>query len=314
MYPGGTVAAQVLGFVSAAEGGNEGLERVQNVTLTGVDGLETTELDARRRDIPQSLHLKQAPVNGKDIVLTIDSTIQQIAEEALGKMAQTYHPQHACAVVLDPKTGEVLALANYPLFDPNSTAKTEPGLWRNRAVADLYEPGSTLKLVTVAAALNEGISPHAIVTCCGRREKIKGGRLTCSVHPPFMAGHGPVDMYKIIQYSCNIGAAHLAMRMGAEKLYSYEKAFGLLDRTDAGFGCEAVGLHASGGQVAADQAGERRVRAGNQCHPASDGGGLRDDRQRRGLRGAEGHTRSVESRWYRGPQVQAGQIEAGRIA
>ena len=242
VYPSGTMAAQVLGFVSAVAEGNEGLERVQDKALTGVDGLETTELDAQRRDIPQSWHLERRPVNGKDIVLTIDSTIQQIAEEALGKMAQTYHPRSACAVVLDPKTGEVLALANYPSFDSNSTAKTDPGLWRNRAVADLYEPGSTLKVVTVSAALNEGISPRAIVACCARREKTKGGRLTCSVHPPFMGGHGAVDMYKIIQYSCNIGAAHLAMRMGSDKLYGYEKAFGLLDRTDAGFGREAVGF------------------------------------------------------------------------
>jgi len=241
VYPAGTMAGQVLGFVSAAEDGNEGLERVQNKALTGIDGVKKIELDARRRDIPQGLHFMRAPVDGKDVVLTIDSTIQQIAEEALGRMAEMYHPRNACAIVLDPKTGEILALANYPFFDPNSTAKTDPGLWRNRAAADLYEPGSTLKLVTVAAALNEGIDPHAIVACCARREEIKGGRLTCSVHPPFMAGHGPVDMYKIIQYSCNIGAAHLAMRMGAKKLYSYEKAFGLLDRTDAGLGCEAVG-------------------------------------------------------------------------
>lgn len=241
VYPACTMAAQVLGFVSADKRYNEGLERVQDELLTGADGLETTELDARRRDIPQSLRVVSRPVNGKDIVLTIDSTVQQIAEEALGKMAQTYHPRSACAIVLDPKTGEVLALANYPFFDPNSTTRTDPGLWRNRAVADLYEPGSTLKVVTVAAALNEGIGPHEIVTRCSRREKIKGGRITCTVHYPFTNGHGPVDMYKIIQYSCNIGAAHLAMRMGAEKLYGYEKAFGLLDRPDAGFGGEAVG-------------------------------------------------------------------------
>lgn len=241
VYPAGAMAGQVLGFVSAAKDGNEGIERVQNDVLTGIDGLKRTELDARRRDIPQGLHYIKPPVNGRDVVLTIDSTIQQIAEEALGRMAEVYHPRSACAVVLDPKTGEILALANYPFFDPNSTAKTNPGLWRNRAVADLYEPGSTLKMVTVAAALNEGIDPRAVVACCARKEKIKGGRLTCSVHPPFMAGHGPVDMYKIIQYSCNIGAAHLAMRIGARKLYSYAKAFGLLDRTDAGFGCEAAG-------------------------------------------------------------------------
>lgn len=241
VYPAGTTAAQVLGFISAVKGYNEGLERSCDDLLTGVDGQESTELDAQRRDIPQSIRVERQSVDGKDVVLTIDSTIQQIAEEALGKMAKTYHPRSACAVVIKPDTGEVLAIANYPFFDPNSTTKTDPGLWRNRAVADLYEPGSTLKVVTVAAALNEGIGPHEIVANCARREKIKGGRVSCSVHPPFMNGHGAVDMYKIIQYSCNIGAAHLAFKMGSEKLYSYEKAFGLLDRLNAGFGGEAVG-------------------------------------------------------------------------
>lgn len=239
-YPTGITAAQVLGFVNNAGDGAEGMECVKNKELSGRDGLMTTELDARRRAIPQSSHTMREPVNGKDIVLTIDMTIQQIAEEALSNMAKTYRPQSACAVVLNPKTGEILALANYPFYDPNSPAKSKPVQWRNRAVADLYEPGSTLKAVTVAAALNEGISPHSVVTYCSRKEKITGGRISCTVHHPFMSGHGPVDMYKIIQYSCNIGAAHLGIRLGSEKLYGYEKAFGLCDRVEAGFGCERV--------------------------------------------------------------------------
>ena len=240
-YPTGVTAAQVLGFVNNSGIGAEGLECTMNKELSGIDGEMTTELDARRRAIPQSSHTVRDPVDGKDVVLTLDMTIQQIAEDALANMAKTYHPASACAVVLDPKTGEILALANYPFYDPNAPAKSNASLWRNRAVADLYEPGSTLKPVTVAAALNEGMDPHAIVACCCKKEKIPGGRITCTVHPPFGAGHGPVDMYKIIQYSCNIGAAHLGFKLGADKLYSYEKAFGLCDRVHAGFGCEAVG-------------------------------------------------------------------------
>ena len=240
-YPTGVTAAQVLGFVNNSGRGAEGLECSMNRELSGIDGEMTSELDARRRAIPQSQHTVREPIDGKDVVLTIDMTIQQIAEDALANMAKTYHPSNACAVVLDPNTGEILALANYPFYDPNSPANGNASLWRNRAVADLYEPGSTLKSVTVAAALNEGIDPHAIVACCCKKEKIPGGRITCTVHPPFGAGHGPVDMYKIIQYSCNIGAAHLGFKLGAKKLYSYEKAFGLCDRLHAGFGCEAVG-------------------------------------------------------------------------
>ncbi len=241
IYPAGFAASQALGFVNSDNAGAEGLELAANNLLVGIDGSMTTEVDARRRAIPEAHSTVKNPINGKDIVLTLDLTIQQIAEEALSNMAQTYNPQAATAVVLDPATGEILALANYPGFDPNSTSRTEPARWRNRAVADLYEPGSTLKTMTVAAAVNEGISPRAIVTHCARRESIAGGRISCSVHPPYMSGHGAVDMYKIIQHSCNIGSAHLAFRMGAKKLHSYEKAFGLIDRTHAGFGCEAVG-------------------------------------------------------------------------
>jgi len=241
VYPSGSTASQILGFLNGENVGAEGLELVENYELKGIDGKMTTEVDAQRREIAETCHTEEQPINGKDIVLTIDTTVQQIAEDALGKMAQTYHPESACAVVLDAKTGEILALANYPSFDPNSSARNKPGLWRNRAVADLYEPGSTLKVVTVGAALNEGVSPRKIVACCAGREKIPGGRITCTVHRPFVGGHGAVDMYKIIQYSCNIGAAHLALGLGSEKLYDYEKAFGLMDRINAGFGCEAVG-------------------------------------------------------------------------
>lgn len=241
-YPAGPLAAQVLGFMNSDSKGAEGLESFGDHVLTGRDGLMTTEVDAQRRPIPETSHTMRNPVNGRDIVLTLDTNIQQMAEDALSKMAQTYHPESAVAVVLDPRTGEVLALANYPGFNPNTPGKSKPTLWRNRAVADLYEPGSTLKVVTVAAGLNEGMNPHATVVSCARTEKIKGGRLTCTVHHPFMSGHGAVDMFKIIQHSCNIGAAHIGLRLGAKKLYDYEKSFGLLDKIDAGFGCEAVGF------------------------------------------------------------------------
>lgn len=241
IYPSGELAGQILGFTNFENKGSEGLEYVRNEDLSGKNGLISAELDAQRRIIPETRHTVREPVDGKDIRLTIDVSIQHTAEQALANMAKTYHPVSANAIVMDPDTGEILALANYPSYDPNSPAKVAPGVWRNRAVADLYEPGSTLKVVTVAAGLNEGMSPYAVMAYCTGREKIKGGRITCTLHHPYEHGHGSVDMYKIIQESCNIGAAHIALRMGSEKLYSYEKAFGLLDRTDAGFGCEAVG-------------------------------------------------------------------------
>ena len=241
VYPGACLAGQVLGFTNGENKGAEGLECFKEALLCGESGKMTTEVDARRRSIPETRHTVRNPIDGKDVVLTIDTNIQQMAEEALGKMAQTYRPESAAAIVLDSRTGEILALANYPSFNPNAPGKYKPLVWRNRAVADLYEPGSTLKVVTVAAGLNEGISPRAIIANCARTEKITGGRMSCTVHHPYMAGHGATDMYKIIQHSCNIGAAHIGFRLGSKKLYNYEKAFGLLDPIDAGFGCEAVG-------------------------------------------------------------------------
>ena len=249
IYPGRALAAHILGFTSVKYDrsgrlkteGVEGLECVLDAKLTGREGLLRAELDARRRVIPETRHLAREPVDGKNVYLTIDIGIQHIAEVALARVAETYDPQKACAVVMDPHTGEILALANYPSYDPNDARSSASKVWRNSAVADLYEPGSTLKLVTAAAALNEGTSPHRTIADCTGQHKIKGGRIRCSLHHPFMSGHGAVDMYKIIRHSCNIGAACLAFRVGSKKLYAYEKAFGLLDRIDAGFGCEAVG-------------------------------------------------------------------------
>ncbi len=240
VYPAGSLAAQIVGFTNSYNQGLEGMEAVLNDILSGREGRVCAELDAERRIIPETRHSMKDPEDGKDVYLTIDIGIQHIAEQALANMAKTYRPESACAIVLDPHTGEILALANYPSFDPNKPKSTDSKRWRNRAVADLYEPGSTLKLVTVAAALNEGISPYKVVAQCTGCETIKGGKIRCALHHPYLDGHGGVDMYKIIQQSCNIAAAHLAFRLGSKKLYEYEKAFGLLDRTEAGFGCEAV--------------------------------------------------------------------------
>lgn len=241
VYPGGNMAAQILGFTDFYGNGREGLEFRMDSLLRGREGLMQAELDARRRVIPETRHTVREPEDGKDVYLTIDTTIQHLAEQALAKMAKTYKPQSACAIVMNPYTGEIVALANYPSYDPNNARSVPPSKWRNRAVADLYEPGSTLKVLTIAAGLNEGLDPHAVYAYCKGREKMKGGSVPCSLHHPFNNGHGAADMAKIIRHSCNIGAAHVAMRLGADKLYEYEKKFGLLERQKVGFGCEAVG-------------------------------------------------------------------------
>lgn len=239
VYPLGPPAAQILGFTDIDNKGVEGIECVQDKVLRGADGLVVAELDSERRVIPETRHVIREPKDGRDVYLTIDTTIQHIAEQALAKMGEKYHPDSACAIVIRPQTGEILALANYPTYDANKARNTNPSLWRNRAVADLYEPGSTLKVITVAAGLNEGLNPRAAYAYCTGKEKMTGGRVVCSLHHPYESGHGSASMYRIIEQSCNIGAAHIALRLGGDKLRKYEKGFGLMNKMNAGFGCEA---------------------------------------------------------------------------
>jgi|YNPNPStandDraft_1061719.scaffolds.fasta_scaffold00112_15 stage V sporulation protein D (sporulation-specific penicillin-binding protein) len=239
VYPSGPLAAQVLGFTNIDNVGVEGIECTMDRILRGRDGLVRAELDNMRRVIPETRHVVREPANGADVYLTIDTNIQHIAEQALARMAKTYKPESACAIVLNPTNGEVLAIADYPTYDANKARQVDPELWRSRAVADLYEPGSTMKLVTVAAALEEGIPPHRAVAYCTGRERIKGASVPCVLHKPYLNGHGAVDAYQVIRHSCNIGAAHLGLWLGSDRLYKYQTAFGLHDRLRAGFWREA---------------------------------------------------------------------------
>lgn len=235
VYACGSLGAAILGFTGRNGRGQEGVEQAADRYLAGRDGYTIAEIDSRGRIIPETRRRTQDKEDGKDVVLTIDAYLQHIAEQALAKTCDTYKPAGATALVMDPKTGEILALANYPTFDPNNRKGLKPEQCRLRAIKDLYEPGSTLKLMTVAAGIEEGIPPRQIIANCSSSGMPIGNRkIHCSLHHPYMAGHGATDMYKVIRYSCNIGAANIARRLGAEKLYEYEKAFGLLDRPDIG--------------------------------------------------------------------------------
>lgn len=244
VYPSGSLAAHVIGFSNLDGKGLEGIERAANSYLKGKDGYWIAEVDSRGRIIPETKRRSVDKEDGKDIVLTIDAYIQHVAEEVLAKSFKTYKAAGATAIVMDPDTGEILALANCPSFDPNDRRGVAPDAWRNRAITDLYEPGSTLKLVTVAAGLEEGVSAtEPLMTCTNHGMQIGKKRVRCSLHHPYMAGHGSTDMYMIIKESCNLGAATLAMRLGPDKMHSYVKAFGLLDKPGTGLGGEtAMGL------------------------------------------------------------------------
>lgn len=241
LYPSGGLAAHIIGFTDIDGAGIEGIERKEDRFLRGRNGYVVAEIDAAGRIIPETKKGSVQPVHGRDVILTIDSTIQGIAEEALKKTVDLYKPKSACAIVMDTRTGEILALANAPFFDANDRKSLTACQWRNRAVTDLYEPGSTLKTVTVAAAIEEGLDPRAPLAKCDGKMQIGKRTIRCVLHQPYLDGHGATDMYRTMEQSCNIAAASAALRLGAKKIYSYQKAFGLLDSTGSRLPGEVCG-------------------------------------------------------------------------
>ncbi|MDO8683895.1 MAG: penicillin-binding protein 2 [Armatimonadota bacterium] len=242
VYPSEGVAAQVIGFTNIDGEGLEGVERVADSYLRGADGLLVADVDPNGRVIPETRRRMVEPRDGRDVVLTIDRYIQHVAEEELRATFEENKANGASAIVLDPKTGEVLALANMPSFNPNNRAGSGPECWRNRAITDLYEPGSTLKTITAAAALEEGlITPNQVFANCAGTVTIGRRRVRCSLHAPFNDGHGEVDLTKLLTYSCNIAASRLGLDIGPERLYKYEKAFGLLSAPNLGLAGATTG-------------------------------------------------------------------------
>jgi stage V sporulation protein D (sporulation-specific penicillin-binding protein) len=235
-------AAQVVGFTNIDGKGVEGIEKSANRYLKGSNGFLVAEVDKDGRVIPETRRSSVKAHDGKDVVLTIDGYIQHVAEEALKKTFDSNKARGATAIVMDPKTGEILAIANMPTFNPNNRTGSKPDAWRNRAVTDLYEPGSTLKTVTAAAALEEGIiSSETVFAHCTGCTQIGRRKVRCVLHHPYERGHSAVNLPKMIEFSCNIGASALGMKLGADRLYKYERAFGLLSLPGSGLPGEVTG-------------------------------------------------------------------------
>ncbi len=240
-YPDGSIAPQLVGYTDVDGNGLEGIERIADAEMQGEDGYVLAELDAGRRIIPATREATVNPVNGKNVVMTIDANIQHIAQEELAKSVKKYNAAGGTAIVMNPHNGEVLACASYPTFNLNDRKTFKPERCRNRAVSDQYEPGSTLKVITVAAALEEGaINLHSNFNCPGYMQ-IGKKKIRCVVHHPFTRGHGQCDPNKIITYSCNVGAAQIGRALGKAKLYEYERKFGYGSRPNSGTSEEMPG-------------------------------------------------------------------------
>ncbi|MGJ8649575.1 MAG: peptidoglycan D,D-transpeptidase FtsI family protein [Opitutaceae bacterium] len=244
-YPSGQLAAHVLGYVNKEETPVTGIERFFDYYLRGQDGWRETERDGKRRELAEFRERQVDPTDGLSVQLSIDQMVQHIVEAEIRKVAEQYNPNGISIIVSEPSTGAVLAMANYPTYDPNEFYNTKkyPIKWqRNRALTDVFEPGSTFKIVSAAGALNEGIvrpgdmfqTGVSKVSYRGRTLKLPGDHHV----------YDELSMHDIVVKSSNRGAAHLGMMLGEDRLYNYSAAFGFGETTGCDLGGEVSGtLH-----------------------------------------------------------------------
>ncbi len=248
VYPSGTLAAHVLGYVGTGTNrtpqgvvtgttGKSGLESYLNVGLSGVYGWRNTERNRSSEELVRFRDQDVEPKAGLNAILALDAGVQYIVETELAEGMAKHRPLGICAVVVRPKTGEVLALANLPTFDPNDLSKTTEHDRLNRAIGQVYEPGSTFKIVVVSGALNE----HAVSLT---------DSIDCQFGKTFFAGkwlhdhgrHGLLSVEDVIAKSSNIGAFKVAQKLGGESLSKYIKDYGMGRRTGIELPMEEIGI------------------------------------------------------------------------
>jgi cell division protein FtsI (penicillin-binding protein 3) len=233
-YPKGELAAQVLGYVGLDDDGLGGVEREFQSKLTGKPGQMLITMDNKRRWLGR---VEKQPDPGENVVLTIDEKIQYIVERELARAIDETHAEAGTVIVENPHTGEILALANWPTFNPNIFNKVNPQALKNRSVSDVYEPGSTFKIVTLAAALEEKITnPDEVIDCQMGSIVVNGLRI--HDHHPY-AG---LTVAQILEHSSDVGAIKIALRLGEERFDRYIRAFGFGTQTRIELPGETRGL------------------------------------------------------------------------
>ena len=281
VYPYGTLAAQVIGFTNASNVGSEGIEAAYNSFLEGTAGKVITTKGNNEMDMPFSYESYVASQPGDSVILTIDTTVQAILEKRMEEAIAKYDVQNgAFGIVMNVKTGEILAMATLGSYDPNNyleiydedTAQEVEELrlsylaypqgsrqyeegklkyqqalqqaqlkqWRNRCISDGYEPGSTFKVLTMAAALDCGAIDLNTRFHCSGAEQIPGRSQL--LHCWRSAGHGSEDTAQALQNSCNIAFAHIALKLGGERFYEYVEKFGILEKTGIDLAGESKGV------------------------------------------------------------------------
>lgn len=224
-YPNKTLASQAIGFTGLDGYGLEGIEFAYDRYLRGSDNNFTVFKDALGKVFDEK-QKNDGRSDGHNIILTIDRTVQYIAENALAEGVKEYSARSGIAIVMEPQTGAILAMAQVPFFNPNAYTDFNKELWRNRAITDPFEPGSTMKIFSAAAAIESGnVKAHDIFYCENGTYKI--GRNV--VHD--IKKHGWLSLQQIIKYSSNIGAVKISEKIGPERLYGMFRKFGFGDKT-----------------------------------------------------------------------------------
>ena len=239
-YPGGRLGAHVLGFLQKDGTPVTGIERLMDYYLNGQDGWRETERDGRRRELGQFEKQHVKPTDGDNVQLTIDQFVQNLIEEEIDKVVEAYNPFGCTVIVSEPGTGYVLGLANYPTFNLNESGRTEIAHMRNRAITDIFEPGSTFKLVPVSAALNENLySADHVFDCSIPTVSYRGRTLKL---PSDHRTYGSLTLREVVMKSSNRGTAYVGLRLGEHALYEYARAFGYGQRTGLGLTGEVKGI------------------------------------------------------------------------
>ena len=260
-YPYGSLAAQVIGFVGDDNTGLYGLEAYYEEELEGQSGLVISAKDQAENDMLYTYEQYFAAKNGSDLTLTLDTTIQYYLEKGLEAMTDKFSAANgASGIVMNAKTGGIMAMASYPNYDlndfltvsdqtlqeriergENTLADMQLLQWRNKALNDTYEPGSTFKILTLSAALEEGVVDKTTTVNCGGSVNISGYTIHCSNKN----GHGLQTLVQSVGNSCNPAFINYGLRIGSEKFYEYMRSFGLMNTTGIDLGGEAVGVFAA---------------------------------------------------------------------
>ncbi len=244
-YPHAHLAASLLGFVGRDSNALGGIEKALDDRLAGTDGEMLVVLDGRlprsRALIPQRTIVTRQMTPGSSAVLTLDLDIQAIAEEELAKAVENARAAGGTALVMEPNTGDVLALATQPGFDPNEFWRYPRETWVNPAVASPYEPGSTFKVITACAAIQEGVMSRGERYDCSGSRLIGQRKISCALHGGTRA-HGALDLDGIIVHSCNTGIASVASSLGSDRTSAWLRRFGFGQETGIELAGESRGI------------------------------------------------------------------------